>query len=173
LKFASTAKAVFVRLWTSLYFPLNWSGEPSTVVGILACVYIGVLLWLALRARPSAALRLAMAGLAISILPPLHLLGGAADLSGGRLLYLPSIWFCLLLAFSVAGLAHRNAVMVAVVLLGFHFAAVRQDLPYWQRASDRVREICKQADATDRPRSIDGVPALANGFAECVADSRR
>ena len=54
-----------------------------------------------------------LAALAVSILPPLHLLGGAADLSGGRLLYLPSIWFCLLLAFAVAMQA------VAVPLAGW------------------------------------------------------
>ncbi|MEO5925795.1 MAG: hypothetical protein ABIR70_18395 [Bryobacteraceae bacterium] len=169
LKFATTAKAVFVRVWTSLYFPLNWSREPSMLVGLLACVYIGTLLWLAWKCRPTAALRLALIGLAISILPPLHLLGGAADLSGGRLLYLPSIWFCLLLAFATANMERRTTVIVTVALLAFHLAALHHDLPFWQRAGEQVRAICQQPTTPpELPRAIEGVPALANGFAECI-----
>ena len=178
LKFATTAKAVFVRLWTSLYFPLNWSHDPSLLTGLIACAYIGALLWLALRARPSPTMRLALAALVVSILPPLHLLGGAADLSGGRLLYLPSVWFCLLVAFAVSGLNRRNATSVTALLLTFHFAALRHDLPFWQRASEQVRAICQEAvqtgvRPTDPPRAIEGVPALANGIDECIEAAPR
>ena len=174
LKLATTAKAVFVRLWTSLYFPLNWSEDPSWIMGALACATIGTLLWLAWGARPSPAFRLALAGLVISILPPLHLLGGAADLSGGRLLYLPSVWFCLLIAFAVAGLEQRRAAGVTAVLLLFHFAAMRHDLQFWERAGDRVHAICQQSDPpAELPRAIDGVPALANGFPECASGAKR
>ncbi len=171
LKLATTAKAVFVRLWTSLFFPLNWSRDPSLLTAFLATAYIAVLLWLALRARPSPAFRLSLAALAVSILPPLHLLGGAADLSGGRLLYLPSIFFCLMLASTVSGL-DRRATAIAAILVAFHFAALRHDLPFWQRAGDQVRTICEQR-IPDAPRSIEGVPALANGYAECTDPSLR
>jgi hypothetical protein len=127
-----------------------------------------------MRARPAPALRLAVAGLAVSILPPLHLLGGAADLSGGRLLYLPSVWFCLALAFAVTGLKQWQASAIAAILLAFHFAALRHDLPFWERAGDRVRSICAQpGPPSELPRSIDGVPALANGFSDCVAAANR
>lgn len=170
LKLASTAKAVFVRVWTSLYFPLNWSKEPSLLTGLVAVAYIAALLWVAWRCRPAAALRVAFAGLILCILPPLHLLGGAADLSGGRLLYLPSVWFCLMLAFAVAGMERR--VVIAAVLLAFHFAALRHDLPFWQRASDQVQAIC-ESGAVNPPRAIDGVPALANGFSECASAANR
>jgi hypothetical protein len=168
LKLATTAKAVFIRLWTSLYFPLNWSREPDLLTGLLACLYIAALLWLCWQARPSPALRMALAGLALSILPPLHLLGGAADLSGGRLLYLPSVWFCLLLAFSVEHLNRRSNVTIAAILVAFHLAALLHDLPFWERAGEQVRSICEQTTPpTEPPRDMEGVPALANGLAEC------
>ena len=170
LKFATTAKAVFVRLWTSLVFPLNWSHDPAFLAALAATAYIAALLWLSWRSRPTSALRLTLASLALSILPPLHLLGGAADLSGGRLLYLPSIWFCLLLALAVAG-TQRQPALVAI-LLAFHFAALHHDLPYWQRASDQVRALCEQT-TPNPPRAIEGVPALANGYAECSDPANR
>jgi hypothetical protein len=174
LKVATTAKAVFVRVWTSLYFPINWSQEPSMLVALFACAYLAALLWLGWRAQTAPGTRVALAGLTLSILPPLHLLGGAADLSGGRLLYLPSIWFCLMLGFAVGNLERRTATIVAAVLLAFHFGALRHDLPFWQRVGERVRAICEQGGpASDLPRAIEGVPALANGFAECVEFSRR
>ena len=178
LKLATTAKAIFVRLWTSLYFPLNWSQDPSLLTGLMACAYIAALLCLAWRARPTPALRLALAALAISILPPLHLLGGAADLSGGRLLYLPSVWFCLLLAFAVSSLKRRTASIITAILLAFHFVALQHDLPFWQQASEQVRSICQQAAQkgvvpAEPPRAIEGVPALANGITECMDTARR
>ncbi len=168
LKFATTAKALFVRLWTSLYFPLNWSLEPDIITAVLACAYVAVLLWLAWNAKAGPAFRVAATGLMISVLPPLHLLGGAADLSGGRLLYLPSVWFCLLLAFAASNLERRATAVVIAVLLAFHFAALRHNLPFWQRTSDQVRAFCETPDAANPPRSIDGVPALANGLSECT-----
>jgi hypothetical protein len=174
LKLQTTAKAVFVRLWTSLYFPLNWSQEPARLTSLLVCAYIGALLWLAWRATPAPALRISLLGLAVSILPPLHLLGGAADLSGGRLLYIPSIWFCLILASATSNLDRRAAVAITAILLSFHLAAVRHDLPFWQRAGDQVRTLCEQpTPPAELPRAIEGVPALANGFAECNAPPYR
>jgi hypothetical protein len=84
---ASTAKALFVRTWTSLYFPLNWSREPGWFTAALCGLYVLAIAWVVTRAAGSRAMRWTGASLAVSLLPALHLLGGAADLSGGRLLY--------------------------------------------------------------------------------------
>jgi len=166
LKFGTTAKVLFARLWTSLFFPLNWSEEPALWIGVLACTYIAALLWLAWRATPGAGMRVALAGLMISILPPLHLLGGAADLSGGRLLYLPSVWFCLMLAFAVSGKAR---LILAGALFAFHVAALQHNLPFWERAGQQVQAICEAAEPPkELPRAIQGVPALANGYDQCA-----
>ena len=169
LKAATTAKAVFVRLWTSLFFPINWSEDPSLLVGVLALLYIAALLWLAWRGGTTG-VRWSLGGLMVSILPPLHLLGGAADLSGGRLLYLPSVWFCLMLGFAVAGLAKRELVAVSAAVLLFHFGVVQHDLRFWSQTSEQVRATCAGAEPpAAAPAMIDGVPALANGLEDCVA----
>lgn len=166
LKLGSTLKVLFARLWTSFYFPLNWSQEPGLVTALLCAAMILVLLWLAWVARPAPGFRVALAGLLLAALPPLHLLGGAADLSGGRLLYLPSVFFCLLLASACAGVP--RGWWAGAVLLAFHFAAVRHDLYFWHQASEQVQEICAAAEVpVELPRWIDGVPALANGYEEC------
>ncbi len=178
LKLTTTAKVVFARLWTSLYFPINWTTDPSRWVGALAVFYVAALLWLAIRGRPAPAMRIALASLALAILPPLHLLGGAADLSGGRLLYLPSVFFCVMLAMAMENLNRTASIAIATALLAFHASALRHDLPFWHAAGDRVRAICAKAveDGTpiqDPPKAIYGVPALANGSSECVGLARR
>jgi hypothetical protein len=167
LKVTTTAKVIFARLWTSLFFPMNWSGDPALFAGALATLYIAALLWMVRKREPHAAVRWSLAALALAILPPLHLLGGAADLSGGRLLYLPSVFFCLLLAATIP----PRAIVMGVVLT-FFAATLLHDLSFWRTTSNRVKSICEAAQPNP-PGMIDGVPALANGFAECVAIFKR
>jgi hypothetical protein len=119
----------------------------------------------------------ALAALMVSILPPLHLLGGAADLSGGRLLYLPSVWFCVMLAAAVEGISGKTtrvACVAAMVL--FHWAALEHTLDSWDAASRQVRQVCTTAAEgivpSSVPTAIRGVPALANGYQECVDMAR-
>ncbi|MEP7352527.1 MAG: hypothetical protein ABI824_04780, partial [Acidobacteriota bacterium] len=114
-------------------------------------------------------------------LPPLHLLGGAADLSGGRLLYLPSVWFCLLMASCFDGLPDIcsskylvHGILIATVLL-FYFLSLQNNLSAWSVAGKQVEAACKVVSdigrpvaVTGLPRSIRGAPAFANGFPECV-----
>ncbi|MEI9811979.1 MAG: hypothetical protein WDO18_04595 [Acidobacteriota bacterium] len=163
LKFASTAKVLFARLWTSLFFPLNWSGDPAMITAVLAVLYIAALLWIARNPETSATLRLALGALLLAILPPLHLLGGSADLSGGRLLYLPSVFFCIFLASAIPP---RATAVVVAFFVAFFMATLIHDLHFWQSTSQQVKEICQSPDAP-APTMIDGVPALANGLAEC------
>jgi hypothetical protein len=168
LKPASTAKVLLARLWAPLYFPWNWSAEPGAFAALLCAAMILALLWLAGTSRPGPGFRVALAGLLLGVLPPLHLLGGAADLSGGRLLYLPSIFFCILLGFAAGGVEARRGVASAVVLAAFHFVAVRHNLSFWEEASRQVAAICAAPEPPpELPRSIHGVPALANGYPEC------
>ena len=176
--FATTAKAVFVRLWTSLYFPINWSAEPSFLLALLAAVMVAAVLWIAARSRPGRIVWLALGALLVSIVPPLHLLGGAADLSGGRLLYLPSIWFCLMLAAAAGALpSSAQRVACAAALIAFHWVALGHNLSAWESASTQVRQTCQNATEgivpSGLPADIRGVPAFRNGFAECRDLARR
>jgi protein O-mannosyl-transferase len=170
LGLGSTLKAVVVRLWTSLYFPLNWSTDPSLPLGFLAVVYMAALIWLALRSTSSKVL-FPLAATLICVLPVLSLLAGSATLAGSRVLYLPSVWFAILLAFALDGVPGRTRYAVATILLLFHFAALQHNLDFWDAASAQVKAACTTG-APLLPGSIDGVPALANGKQECIEIAR-
>lgn len=178
LKLASTAKILFIRVWTYLYFPINWTTEPARWIVPLALLYIAALLWLAWKAKPASSARLAFASLVLAILPPLHLLSGSPDLLGGRLLYLPSVFFCILLASASERLKRSQWLTAAAILLAFHAAMLQHDFAFWHGVSERVKNICMESARSgiaiqDPPRILDGVPALANGAAECPAIARQ
>ena len=179
----TTLKAVAVRLWAALYFPINWSAEPSGPMGVLAAGYLAALGWLALRSRPSRRLWVAFGWVMLAIVPPLSLLGFGPDLRNCRVLYLPSAGFCIFLAIAVDGLGGRFRYLVAALILSFNVVALHHNLDLWQYASAKVKDACfvAQADGTGSitvwglPTHIRGVPSFANGFRECaeIAGRRR
>ncbi len=175
LGFATTLKAVFVRLWTGLYFPIDWSVEPAWWLTAAGVVAIPAMLWLALRSRPGRELWPMAVAVLIAVLPPLSLLSAGPDLAGARLFYLPSVFFCLLLALAVEGLRGRWRTAVAGAVLLFHLAALEHNLASWRYASERVQAACEAAAgynavrALDLPPRIRGAQAFNNGFPECVA----
>lgn len=177
LGFGSTLKAVAVRLWTSLYFPLNWSGDPSLPLALLAVAYLGALLWLGISTRWQLRHTLwpAAGAILISVLPVLSLLAGSPTLAGSRVLYLPSVWFSILLALALDGepgrTGNRSRYAAAAIVLVFQFAALHHNLRFWEQASARVKAACATG-VTAVPDWIDGVPALANGKQECIEIGR-
>jgi hypothetical protein len=167
----STLKAIAVRLWTSLYFPINWSRDPSLLMALLAIAYMGAMLWLAIRSRPAQPLWPAVIAILIACIPPLSLLSGSPTLTGTRVLYLPSVWFAILLALAVDGLSGRARYAVAAIALVFQFAVLQHNLDFWEQASVQVKAACANGNA-DLPPFIQGVPALANGRQECLEIGR-
>jgi hypothetical protein len=167
LGFGSTLKAVAVRLWTALFFPINWSRDPSLPLALLSIACIGSTLWLAIRSRPAQPLWPAAASILIASIPPLSLLSGSPTLAGSRVLYLPSVWFAIMLALAVDGLSARGRYAVAAIALLFQYAALQHNLAFWEEASVRVKSACTSGSA-DLPPFILGVPALANGRQECI-----
>jgi len=173
LGFGSTVKAVGVRLWTSLYFPLNWSTDPSLALALAAVAYMAAILWLARRSRSARTLWLAAAAILICTIPGLSLLAGSPALAGSRVLYLPSVWFAILLALALDGTRGHGRVryVAAAIVLVFHFAALQHNLGFWEAASAQVKAAC-ETGAPELPNSINGVPALANGRPECIEMGR-
>lgn len=167
LGWGSTLKAVAVRLWTSLYFPLNWSADPSLPLALLAAAYMAAIVWLAWRSQPANALRPAAGAILISVIPVLSLLAGSPTLAGSRVLYLPSVWFAILIGLALDGVAARARYAVAAIVLVFQFAALQHNLGFWEAASARVKVECATA-APALPDWMDGVPAFANGRRECI-----
>ena len=175
LGLGSTLKAVAVRLWTALYFPLNWSTDPSLPLALLGVAYMAAILWLAVRSRPARMVCFAAAAILISTIPVLSLLAGSPALAGSRVLYLPSVWFAILLALALDGVSGRIRYAVGVIVLAFQFAALQHNLGFWEAASARVKAACETGDlpsTSSLPGAINGVPALANGRPECIEIAR-
>jgi hypothetical protein len=172
----STLKVLAVRVWTALYFPINWSAEPETYLAVLTVSYIAALMLLA-KSRPDR--RLLTFGLGfvlVSVLPPLHLLGIGPTLENSRVLYLPSVGLCLMLAAAVDGLEGSIRWLVFAGILGFHLVALQHNLDAWDYASGRAKSasvvaakcIGLRTEGSIMPTTLRGVPLFANGFREAV-----
>jgi hypothetical protein len=173
-----------VRLWAFLYFPVNWSVDPSEPLSLLALIYIGCIIWLAARTTPAVSLWPTLAAILVSIIPPLAILSGSATLAGSRVLYLPSVWFCVLLALALDGLRTSWRYPAAAAIILFNLTALEHNLDSWDYASARVKAACDTAASISShspklvvignlPGEIRGVQALKNGFRECVEFSAR
>jgi hypothetical protein len=171
LGFGSTLKAVAVRLWTSLYFPLNWSTDPSLPLAVLAVTYMAALIWLGVQQKSARPLWPAAAAILICVIPVLSLLAGSPTLAGSRVLYLPSVWFAILIALALDGVPARTRYAAAAIVLLFQFAALQHNLGFWEAASAQVKAECATG-APVLPDWLDGVPAYANGKQECIEITR-
>ena len=171
LGFGSTLKAVAVRLWTSLYFPLNWSTDPSLPLALLAVAYMAAMIWLGVEQKKARPLLFPAIAILICVIPVLSLLAGSPALAGSRVLYLPSVWFAILIALALDGVPARVRYSVAAIALLFHFCALQHNLGFWEQASARVKAACATG-APALPDSMNGVPLLANGKPECIEIAR-
>ena len=124
-----------------------------------------------MRSRPAGPLWPIAIAILIACIPPLSLLSGSPTLAGSRVLYLPSVWFAILLALAIDGLSGRVRYAVAAVALLFQFAALQHNLDFWEAASARVRAECATG-APALPDWMDGVPTYANGKQECIDITR-
>ena len=170
--------AVFVRDWTILFFPVNWSGGVGWVLAVLLCltpVVLAICVW---RARVS---RRVIAGcIAMTIcaaLPVQHLLLIGVDLANTRYLYLLSAGWAVLWGAVFAGLRWRWFAIGWMVAL--HMAMAQHNLAFWLRVPEEARTVCTEFGRTvlarqgtavvgGLPQRKDGVVFLANGFPECV-----
>jgi len=177
LGIASSLKALGFRLWAVLFFPINWNNRPGSLLGVTTTLYLAALLWLWRRQVPRRALFFTIGFLVVLALPPLSQLLIGADLQKSRILYLPSVGFCLLLATAIEQKKAKWA--VSIMVLVFNVAALFHNLTAWDHASQKAQAACSVAArcAQNRdgrmgvlglPHSLQGVYFFANGFPECV-----
>jgi hypothetical protein len=179
LSLLGIAKALGLRLWSTLMFPVNWSVEPEPYLVIALIAAVAALLALA-GARPDPSELIVPLGfILVSALPVIHLLLIGADLLNARSVYLSSIGFSMLLAVaveSVDGVRLRPWIGGALVL--FQFAALQHNLSIRRDVASLARRACQAASqsvAAGETISVAGLPAIlqgihfwANGFPECV-----
>jgi hypothetical protein len=162
-----------------LWFPINWSRELNKVFAVLVVAYVLSVVWLAVVRMDRAELLFAMGFVLVSVLPALHLLLIGPDLGKSRLLYLPSVGFCLMLSLAVDGLRGRVRYVIPALILAFHFAALQHNLNSWEYASEKAKAVSAAAGkcagpGTQRivvsglPGALRGVPFFVNGFREAL-----
>jgi hypothetical protein len=182
LGFVPALKALTLRLWAALVFPINWSVEPGGLHALAIVVLIVSLGWLATSRANRAQLLFAIGFVLVSALPPLYQLLIGPDLQKSRLLYLPSIGFCLMLAVAVEALTGRLRWIVPGAILCASLVMLEHNLDAWQYASGKAQSACVTAakcmgpsnklTVGPFPGSIRGVYFLQNGFRECVEIQR-
>ncbi len=176
----SSLKALGLRVWAALFFPINWSVEPSLVLAFLLLAGVACLICLTNSLPDRRRMIFAAGFVLLTALPALTQLSLGADLQKSRLLYLPSVGFALLIAASVESLQPKYLRWtVAAGLVAVNFAALNHNLNIWGDISKLADRTCgtaaaKITPATKRvvvsglPGSLQGVYFFANGFPECV-----
>ncbi len=169
------AQALLLRLWALLFLPINWSTRPQVWLSVAITLMLGSLCFaIAAKGRQYAGLLFALAA-AIPVFP-LLLIG--YDLSGARVLYLPSLGIAMIWCLLPA--ANKWPAVAAFTAL-FQLAALLHNELIWNHEARVASQACLDTaqilkrnpaltlDPAGLPRVRNGVFFLANGFPDCVA----
>jgi hypothetical protein len=173
-------KALFLRVWAILFFPINWSQEPAKGLAVLMVAYALALVAVAVVRVRRTELVFPLAFVLVTVLPALHLLLIGTDLLKSRLLYLPSVGFCLMLGSAVAHLRGWYRWATGITILTFHFFALQHNLDAWKYAAAKAQSASATAlsciapgtqkvTISGLPGTLRGVPFFANGFPEAIS----
>jgi len=179
LHFLSTAKALCLRMWAILLFPVNWREPAGVGVAVALAAGCGAVLFLLWSSTGlPARIVLALVGATVGAMAPvLHLALVDESAIGSRIFYIPAMPFCVLAGHLVAsaGSRRRIALVLAALLLS-NTIVLEHNLRFWHRAAVAADRIC---DALARgkpvPTKSDDLPGLlsfANGLPECVEQKR-
>lgn len=172
IRFVPTLKALFLRFWAAMMFPIDWAQRPQFYLAAATMLMVATVVTLYWLHRKSAIV-LAACTLATA-LPAIHLLGIGPDLLGSRILYLPAVVFGLFLAVLIG-----SSRVIGACVVFFYAATLTHNLAIWGRVSELADRTCvaaagqltgaQSAAIGGIPVAIDGVNFFANGFPECVA----
>jgi hypothetical protein len=166
----ATLKALFLRVWTNLLFPVNWdaSAKSATLAAALL-IGSGALLYAALANRLSRRIALSMLALTIGALSPAYHLALIGDnLNGSRILYLPAVGFCVLCAHLLCMHLVRPRRLAAALLVVCTGAILLHNLGAWHRNAVLANQVCAGATTQAPVHDLNGVVFFANGYKECV-----
>lgn len=165
------AKALLLRIWAVLAFPINWSVRFEFY--LMAGLVLGIFGYLAVMfSHPSRRdVLFALAWVVLCAAPGIQMLLVGADLLNSRLLYTSLPGFAFLLACAVSSLP-RLSLVAALTIALFYAAALEHNLAIRARVSGLARQTCaaaaRGATAGEPTRVVDGVWLFATGFRECV-----
>lgn len=171
----STLKALCLRLWTILLFPINWT-EPTgawmAAALLLGCGAALLLLWSSAGLRPWVVASLLIAT-ACAIVPALHLALVGESALGSRIYYIPAIPFFVLAGHVVGSAMSRRRAVLGLAALALSTAILLEhNLRFWHRTAVLADQVCDAA-AQNRPfllntGDLPTILSFRNGFKECV-----
>ena len=178
-----TAKALLLRIWTILFFPINWQMHIDSIVafvitiGAVGLTTAPVLIRLTEPRKVLALLGVVMFG----TLPAIHLALIGDSILGSRILYLPALGFALLISmlFTLGRSSKPAVARLLCGLLATYFAGTTlHNLSAWRATGIAADQLCTQSALTNRtdfkpPATINGVFFFANGFDECIETKRQ
>jgi hypothetical protein len=162
-------KALFLRIWANLLFPVNWdASRHSAVLGAALLAGSFAIVYAAFANRIPRRLALSMLALTIgAVLPAYHLALIGDNLSGSRILYLPAAGFCVLCAYLI-----QRSRLPAVVLVVSTAVILLHNLDAWHRNAILADQVCSGASTQAPVHDLNGVVFFANGYRECVEMKR-
>ena len=179
LHFLSTAKALCLRMWAILLFPVNWREPTGIGVAVALAAGCGAVLFLLWSSSGlPARIVLAFVGATIcAMVPVLHLALVDESVIGSRIFYIPAMPFCVLAGHLVASVRSRRrvAVILAALMLSTTIM-LEHNLRFWHRAALAADRICDAvAQGKPVPAQSDDLPGLlsfGNGLQECAEQKR-
>jgi hypothetical protein len=176
---ASTLKALFMRFWAAMFFPVNWTGGLHPVVSVSLCLAIAALAYLAWHGAERRKVMLGLAVATICSLPVQQFLSIGPDLEKSRVLYMASIGLAIIFAALCEGSDVKARACVCAIAL-FQFVALESNLMWWKRTGYVAEQAClagaealradpRRLAATGLPNVLDGVYFLHTGYPECVS----
>ncbi len=180
LKLLPTAKALLARLWSILFFPVDWRAPMDALLPAAILLACGLFLYLAFTSQPSRVpIRWLMLTAAACALPAIHLALIPESGLGSRVLYLPSVAFCVALAHGLASVREtriRHAVVFGMI---FCFGlGLAHNLVEYHRMALTVDAACAEAAGRSpgipvvAPKELQPMGFLGGDFPECVAMKR-
>lgn len=168
------------RMWSVLFFPINWSVDLQfwAVAGVFVGVG-GLSIALALVRVPRRQFIASVAFCWFALLPasPLGLLDGT--MLGARVYHLAVIGFAILFGAIIEGAANnRMKLLLAAAILTFQGSALCHNLLIWRGAAELAGRVCREFPrmiapnqpvlVDNLPQTLNGVFFLGNGFPACV-----
>jgi hypothetical protein len=176
---ASTLKALFMRFWAAMFFPVNWTGGLHPAVSVSLCLAIAALAYLAWHGAERRKVMLGLAVATICSLPVQQFLSIGLDLEKSRVLYMASIGLAIIFAVLCEDCDVKARACVCAIVL-FQFVALESNLMWWKRTgyvaeqaclagADALRTNPRPLAAIGLPNVLDGVYFLHTGYPECVS----
>jgi hypothetical protein len=165
----TTLKAVLLRIWANLLFPVDWDASPHSAL-LAAALLAGscAIVYAAFASRTPRRVALSMLALTIgAVAPAYHLALIGDNLNGSRILYLPATGFCVLCAY----LVQRNRLAAAALIISTG-AILLHNLDAWHRNAVLADRVCAGESAQAPVHDLNGVVFFANGYKECVEMKR-